>query len=345
MPASACRCSGRVRPVVLGWLAGLAAILAVAAAFTWQLWRPAPGQSFAGPPPAPTVIEKSLAERLSDDVATLSTEFGERTLRRYDALTASADWIAERLAEQGLVVRRQQLEVSGKIVTNVEASLLGTRWPDELIVIGAHYDTAPGTPGANGNGSGVAATLALAQALGGQAHPRSLVFVFFPCAARPYLQTERMGSLAWARATKVAGRTVVAMLSLDSLGYFSDEPSSQHFPGEIAAFFPKVGNFVAVVGDFSSMALVHRVAGLFREVATVPSQLGFGPQDWDGIGWSDHWSFWQCGWPAVVISDTGPYRDPSNDRWNDTAGRLDYETMARIVVALESVVTRLAGDA
>jgi len=340
VPSSSSHCAGRVRPLV----AGLAVLVVTAAAFTWELWRPQPGESFTGPPPAVTVIEKSLAEQLHDDVTALSVRFGERTMQRVDALNASADWIAEELEAAGLSVRRQQLDVSGKAVENVSATLTGTEWPDELVVVGAHYDTAAGTPGANANGSGVAATLALAKALSTADHARSVAFVFFACSADPFMQTETMGSLIWARAAEAAGQEVVAMLSLDSLGYYTDEPTTQHFPREIASFYPKVGNFVSVVGNFPSAGLANRVVGLFRDVATVPSEMGVGMPSWDGVGWSDHWSFWQCGWPAVIVSDTGPYRDPAYQRWNDKADRLDYETMARIVVALESVVTHLAND-
>jgi len=341
VPSSPCRhCAGRARPL----LAGLAVLIAAAAAFTWELWRPQPGESFSGPTPAATVIEKSLAERLHDDVTTLSVRFGERSMQRIDGLNASADWIAEQLEAAGLTVSRQRLKVSGDVVENLSVTLAGTEWPDELVVVGAHYDTAAGSPGANANGSGVAATLALAKTLSTADHARSVAFVFFACSVEPFMQTETMGSLIWARAAEAAGQEVVGMLSLDSLGYYTDEPATQHFPREIASFYPKVGNFVSVVGNFPSAGLANRVIGLFRDVASVPSEMGVGMPSWDGVGWSDHWSFWQCGWPAVIVSDTGPYRDPAYQRWNDKAQRLDYETMARIVVALESVVAHLAND-
>jgi len=325
-------------------VAGLAVLIAAGVAFTWELWRPEPGESFSGAPPAATVVEKSLAERLHDDVTTLSVRYGERSMQRVETLNASADWVAEQLEDAGLTVRRQRLDVSGQVVENVSTTLPGTEWPDELVVIGAHYDTAAGSPGANANGSGVAATLALAKMLSAAEHRRSVVLVFFACSVEPFMQTDSMGSLIWARAAEAGGQEVVAMLSLDSLGYYTDEPATQHFPREIASFYPKVGDFVSVVGNFPSAGLANRVIGLFRDVASVPSEMGVGMPSWDGVGWSDHWSFWQCGWPALIVSDSGPYRDPAYQRWNDRAGRLDYETMARIVVALESVVTHLAND-
>jgi len=322
--------------------AWIVVIVLAAAGWSWEVWRPAPGESFAGAIPEATVVELTLAERLAADVTTLSSEFGERTLRRYESLSAAGDWIADELVARGLSVQRQELQVDGKTVYNIEAAVPGTTWPDELIVVGAHYDTVMGSPGANANGSGVAAVLALAEALGQQPLPRGMRFVFFTCGQRPYMLTERMGSLAWARATEAAGQEVVGMLSLDSLGYFTEEPDSEHLPRDVAAFFPSVGNYVAVVGDLSSATLGNQVIGKFREVASVPSQLGLGLQSWDAVAWSDHWSFWQCDWPAVVITDTGPYRDPAFNRWNDTAERLDYETMARIVSALQTVVEHLA---
>lgn len=316
--------------------------LGLGAWVTRDLWRDAPGESFAGPPPELTVPQLSLAERLRRDVTALAGGIGRRDLYRPDQLHRAADWIAGRLAAAGLEPERLPVIRQGLTCDVVAARVAGRARPDALVVVGAHYDTAVNSPGANANASGVAVLLALAEALAPARPDVGLVFAAFPFSVRPSLQTEDMGALAFARHLDGQGAEVLAMLSLDSLGYFSDAPGSQDLPAPVKPFFPDVGDYVAIVGDLTSADLTRRVTGLFREHATVPSQTGVGPAPWDGIGWSDHWAFWQLGWPACVITDTAHYRDPESGRLGDTPERLDYETMARIAVALTAVVAELA---
>jgi len=279
---------------------------------------------------------------LRRDLEELSTLVGERSTARPRGLERAAGWIEERLASLGLAVSRQEYEADGVTVANLEVQRTGRDRPGEIVVVGAHYDSVRGSPGANDNASGVAAALALAEAFADRTPARTLRFVFFVNREAPHFRTDAMGSLVYARRCERRGEDVVAMLSLDSLAYYDDAEDSQHLPAAVALFYPSRGDFLAVVGDRASGDLVDEVEALLEESGPVPVESGSAPGDWPGIGWSDHWAFWQCGYPAVVVTDTGDFRDPEYHRWADTPGRLDVSDLASVVEALERAIAGLA---
>jgi Zn-dependent M28 family amino/carboxypeptidase len=221
-------------------------------------------------------------------------------------------------------------------------------------VVGAHYDSCYETPAANDNGSGVAATLALARrfSLSGSslAHrpgqpDRTLRFVFFVNEEPPYFQTDDMGSLVYARACKAKNENIVAMLSLETIGYYRDEPGTQRYPiAPIGWVYPGTGNFISFVGNFSSRDMVRKAIATFRSSAEFPSEGAALPGWISGVGWSDQWAFWQAGYPGVMVTDTAPYRYPHYHRQSDTPDKLDYPRMARVVEGLEAVVWRFASN-
>ena len=132
------------------------------------------------------------------------------------------------------------------------------------------------------------------------------------------------------------------MLSLEMLGYFSDEPESQTYPFPFSAFYPSVGNFITFVGNFSSRELVRSAVGAFRQANVLPSEGAAPPGFVPGVGLSDHWSFWQIGAPALMVTDTAFHRNRTYHTERDTADRLDYERMARVTIGLEAVLQELA---
>src|SRR6185437_2142281 len=226
---------------------------------------------------------------------------------------------------------------------NLQVELPGSKQPDEIVVIGAHYDSYPGAPGANDNASGTAALLALARRFAKAQPERTLRFVAFTNEEPPYFHNREMGS--WIYADQCARRkeNLVCVLSLETIGYFSDEPDSQRYPPPFGAAYPSVGNFIAVIGDVGSRKLVREVIASFRRHAAVPSEGGAVPSAVPGAGWSDHWSFWQAGYPAVMITDTAPFRYPYYHKPEDLPDKLDFDRMARVVAALEAVVGEFAG--
>jgi Zn-dependent M28 family amino/carboxypeptidase len=251
--------------------------------------------------------------------------------------------LAEQLEGAGYGVDRTGNEVDGVMTMNIAVEVHGSANDTEIVLVGAHYDSAHGCPGADDNASGVAGVLALARRFKSATPDRTLRFVFFSNEEPPYFKTPNMGSLVYAKAASGRGDRVVAMLSLDSIGYFSDAQNSQQYPKPLADKLPATGNFVAVLGNTFSETLVGRVFEALRARATVPAEGGAFAEDLPGVGWSDHWSFWQVRAPAVMITDTAPFRNPNYHK-PDTPDSLDYARMARVVAGVESVIAELVGD-
>ena len=153
-----------------------------------------------------------------------------------------------------------------------------------------------------------------------------------------------MGSLVYAKACRSKDEDIVAMLSLETMGYYSDAKNSQKYPASLRAFYPSTGNFIAFVGNTASKPLVTRSIGAFRAHAKFPSEGAALPAHYGDIGRSDHWSFWQVGYPAIMVTDTAPFRYPHYHRATDTFDKIDYDRMARVVSGLETVVADLLGD-
>lgn len=160
----------------------------------------------------------------------------------------------------------------------------------------------------------------------------------------PFFKTEAMGSLVYARALKASGEPVVGMISLETLGFYSDVPGSQHYPAPLGSLYPSTGNFVAFVGTTGSRAWVRRWVGAFRAAAPFPSVGGTAPGLVQGIDWSDHWSFGQVGISALMVTDTAPFRYPWYHDAQDRPDRVDYERLARVVSGLARIVGRWGAD-
>lgn len=300
-----------------------------------------PGASFSGKPPALDENALGLKQELERDVRALAGEIGERNTEHPEALARAARWVESRLATRGGSVTRQEFQVDGVTCENLELELLGGEKKHELVIVGAHYDSAPGTPGADDNASGVAALLALADRLRGAERARTLRFVAFVNEEPPYFQGTDMGSLRYAKRCRERGERVVAMLSLETIGYFSDAEGSQKYPFPLSWFYPSQGNFIGFVGDGASGDLTRELVASFRRHGTLPSEGAVLPSVLPGVGWSDHWSFWQSGYPAVMVTDTAPFRNPSYHAASDVPDALDYERFTRVVLGLERVIAEL----
>ena len=322
----------------------LIALVVLLACGAWMLlrWTRMPGRSFTGEAPAATDELRELAAELRADLLVLAGEIGERNVAHPEAYARAADWIAERLGETGLEVRREAYEARGRTFENLWVEIDGAS-SRELVVVGAHYDTATGSPGANDNGTGVVATLALARRFAAaEAPPRRLRFVLFANEEPPFFWTEGMGSREHVRRLAAAREEVTAMLSLETLGCYDDERGSQRYPFGVGWLYPDRGNFVAFVSDVRSRDLCRRSVGLFRERATIPSEGGALPRYLPGVGWSDHHSFWRAGYPALMVTDTAPFRDPRYHTQDDRVEHVDFLRLARVVEGVQYVVERLA---
>lgn len=305
-----------------------------------------PGTSFRGTLPPLSQVQLTLRDSLLSDVEMLAGEIGPRGVMEPEALTAAATFIERSLSDAGYEVARQCFEVGGTLCCNIEAERPGSSLADEIIVVGGHYDSvlmeSLPCPGANDNASGAAATLALARAFAGLTPHRTVRFVLFVNEEPPFFQNPFMGSWVYAKRCRERGENIVAMLSLETIGYYSDEPGSQKYPFPLGLLYPSTGNFITFVGNVGSRKLVRESIASFRRHAEFPSEGGALPGSMPGVGWSDHWAFWQEGFRAIMVTDTAPYRYPHYHKPTDTPDKLDYERMARVVDGLEGVIIDLA---
>ena len=290
--------------------------------------------------------EQVNVDSLKRNVTLLSKDIGERNLGHQDALESAALLLESSMgpSNMGYPIKLHPYEVNGVEVRNVEAELLGTASSrrDEIVIVGAHYDSAADTPGADDNASGVAALLAMANAFVATENERTIRFVGFVNEEPPHFQTSTMGSLVYARGCRAKEENVVAMISLESMGYFSDEANSQRYPKLIADNYPTTGNFIAFIGNVSSRNLVHQAHAAFVATTDFPAEKGVFPAGIQGVGWSDHWSFWENGYPGIMVTDTAVFRNPHYHKSTDTAEKIDYERLADVVSGLVAVVERLA---
>ena len=307
-----------------------------------------PGKSYHGPVPPLTDEQMVLREQLRKDVAKLAGEIGDRNVNtEYENLCKASDFIEESFVKAGYKVSLQGYEVSqygleGRECYNLEVEITGSEKPDEIVVIGAHYDSLEGTPGANDNGSGVAALLALARAFVDNQPVRTLRFVAFVNEEPPYFLSDDMGSFVYARRCRERNENIVAMLSLETIGYYTDEERSQNYPsGLIGLVFSTTGNFISFVSNIKSRKLLRDVTGFFREYAKFPSEAACLPEQIAGVAWSDQWSFWRNGYQGIMVTDTAPFRYPYYHTHEDTPDKINYDRFAYLVDMLEKVVARL----
>ena len=297
-----------------------------------------PGKSFHGIPPPLSPDEKLLRAELAGHVQKLGGEIGERNLALYPQLQTAAEYIESQLG--GWKLRRDSYELQGKSCHNIEAELPGAS--AAVVLIGAHYDSVFGSPGANDNGSGIAALLALAHRFSAKPNEKTLRLVAFVNEEPGYFQTSEMGSYVYASGCRKRGDRIDAMISLETIGYYSQQPGSQNYPvAGLGLLYPRTGNFISFVGNLFSRSLLHQALGEFRRHATIPSEGAAMPEFVPGVSWSDQWSFWQHGYPGIMITDTAPFRYPYYHARNDTPDKLDYDSMTRVVAGLENVIRRL----
>jgi len=219
-----------MRVLTVALIALLIAAIAVVAYYTRM-----PAKSFAGPAVPLSTEENQLAGSLKQHVTVLAGEIGERNTQNLETLNRAADYIGSQLRSFGCTPQVQAFVAAGTQVKNIYCELQGTTNADEIVVFGAHYDSVPGTPGADDNASGVAALLEIARLSRGQKFTRTVQFVFFVNEEPPFFQTPEMGSFIYAKSLKAANRNVRAMVAVESIGFYSDTPESQHYPAAIAA--------------------------------------------------------------------------------------------------------------
>ncbi|WP_051293684.1 M28 family peptidase [Pseudoduganella violaceinigra] len=291
--------------------------------------------------PVPSTPPPVAPARLEAHVKKLSVDLYPRSFDRAGNLKRTAAYIAEQFKEAGALVSFQDVVVDEAHFKNVVARFGPAS--GRLLVIGAHYDSYGGTPGADDNASGIAGVLELAHLLGRSAPARPVELVAYTLEEPPHFRSRHMGSVWHARALKAEGRDVELMLSLEMIGYFSDRPGSQAYPlAPMKLGYPDRGNFIALVGQFGDFGVSRSVKAAMSGASDLPVYSLNAPGAVQGVDFSDHRSYWAQGYPALMVTDTAFMRNPNYHGAGDTFDKLDYKRMAMVVQAVYAVAKRAA---
>ena len=311
------------------------AVLALALALAWwALTQPLVRAAPEGP------VAAIDAARLEAHVQKLAGELCPRDAAHAANLDRAAAWIAAELEAAGARVSEQPFRAAEATYRNV----IGAFGPEggARIVVGAHYDAAGPHPGADDNASGVAGLLELARALGAGAPPAHRVELVAWTLEEQAFGTALMGSAVHAAALREEGSEVVAAISLEMIGYFDERPGTQALPAAwLKPLYPDAGNFIAVVGLIGQGRLVRRIKGAMLAAGDLPVESLNGLRSIRGVDFSDHRSYWEQGYPGVMITDTAFYRNPHYHEAGDLPETLDYGRMAQVVAGVHQAVLAL----
>ena len=276
--------------------------------------------------------KRVVIENLHQHVGSLSVKIGERHLWKEGSLEKAADYIESALTSYGYTVQRQTYSCYGKNVSNLIVEKKGTE--KEVVVFGAHYDTVPGTPGADDNASAVAGLLELARLHRNIPNRKTLLFVAFANEEPPCFGFSNMGSMVHAKALKDQGVAVEVMISLEMIGFFRPEQVQNYPMPGMRLLYPKTADFIGVVGNFRSSKYVSLFKKGIRKYSTINARSLTGPEFFGGINLSDNSSFWRHGFRAIMVTDTSFFRNPNYHQETDTIDTLDFEKMAEVVKGL-----------
>jgi hypothetical protein len=289
-------------------------------------------------------IKGSIRNNLEKTVSFFSEEVGSRGYVQLSKLKKAADYIKSEFALYGYSVMNQPYEAKGNLYENIYVEIKGTKTPEKILVIGAHYDTVVGTPGADDNASGVAGLLELARLLYDERPEMTVQFVAFTLEEPPFFRSRHQGSYVYAKNLNSRKSDVEGMICLEMIGFFTDEPGSQFFPLPMFRwFYPSEGNFITLVSNFKSRGFLNRVKGAFKMGTGLPVETLTSISIIPGVDFSDHRSFWKFGYDAIMVTDTAFYRNPQYHGPGDIPGILDYDRMTEVVLGLKSAVLKLAG--
>ena len=305
--------------------------MVVAAVAAWLVVQPT--WTRAGASDAPPALQTALRKH----VHRLAVDFAPRVHTNLTQLNKASAYIESELRTTSAKVTVQRYAATGRNFQNLIAQF----GPDteDVIVVGAHYDVADIQPGADDNASGVAGLIELAKALSNAKLKQRVELVAYTLEEPPYFRTANMGSAVHAKSLKARGKRVSLMLSLECIGYFSDEPNSQQLLTPLMkAVYPTTGNFIALVGNYAEGDLSRRVKRSMQQATSLPVYSINAPSVLQGIDFSDHLSYWNEGFVGMMVTDTAFFRNEAYHTEDDTPDRLDYKRMAEVVVAVTKTV-------
>lgn len=291
---------------------------------------------------------EAIEQRLRLHVDRLAGLIGPRNLSRPRSIQATLGYLRGQWDEIGFEVVEENYFALGREATNLIVERQGSRKPEEIVLLGAHYDTCFETPGADDNASAVAVMLEVSRLLQAHIGRRTVRYVAFACEEPPYFNLDKtgpMGSQEHARRARERGDDIVAMLCLEMLGYYSDEPGSQQIPEEIPPMLkrclPTRGDFLAAVGNLQSWRLLWPVRRGFKKACRLPLFTIALPESVTAIQLSDNHSFWDYDYPALMVTDTSFLRNPNYHTLSDTPETLDYARMTKATLGIAGAMRRL----
>lgn len=303
----------------------------------WQV-SPAPSNAL-------TLEQQKSAQAMKAVVEELAGRIGNRNYAEPGNLEKAYRYITRQFKSLGYEVESFPFEIGPQTFKNIIAqkpARSGDRAsPANLLVIGAHYDTCF-NPGADDNASGIAGLIEVARALKDAELDFDVQFIAFVNEEPPFFKSDDMGSRRFTRWLKAQPVNVKGAVILEMIGYFREEKFSQTYFPLVGPFYPNKGNFIALVGNFPSRHFLNEVHRGFKAAKQIQSESLIAPEFIPGITWSDHWSFWQEDWPAIIVTDTAYMRSPHYHQKSDLPATLNYEKMAQTVTALKEAVIGLS---
>lgn len=260
-----------------------------------------------------------------------------------DSHTDARNYISDKLQAAGWSVSEMDCSASQPCI-NLVTEPLPAMAEGPLVIVGAHYDTVAGSPGADDNGSAVAALIEMASGLAPQLQSSSPTRGRLQLVAYDQEENGLLGSRAHAEQLAASGTTIDGMIALEMIGYAEDQPGSQQLPEPLAGMYPDVGNFIAIVGNEASASLLSKMSAGMKSVADLPVEELCVPEGMPLMTEaqrSDHASFWACDFPAVMVTDTSNFRNPHYHQPSDTPETLDYTFLAKVTLGLQEAVWQL----
>jgi hypothetical protein len=285
---------------------------------------------------------QQTGERLEAHLRALTEIIGERSVRFPENLTKTAEYIQSFYEDTGIAVHREPYDYSDFKVANVVAEISSGPPPSRRYLLGAHYDSVSGTIGADDNASAIAVQLetarGLKELLGQESLDLAVTFVSFALEEPPAYGTRYMGSRVYAKKARNEQKKIDGMICLEMVGYACYEPGCQQYPFPLGFFgYPKEGNYIGIVGNFKSGGFTKTLFKALQknpELPVIKLKIPFNGWILPAVRLSDHASFWDQGFKAVMITDTAFFRNPHYHRSSDTMEKLDYRFMAELVESL-----------
>jgi hypothetical protein len=288
------------------------------------------------------VDRQQIQQRLRDHLHALTVTIGERSVSRPENLEKTAAYITSFYRDIGLAVDRQAYSYAQLPVDNVITEISFRENPQRRFLLGAHYDSVSGTVGADDNASAIAVQLEVARLLSQKADndapDLAIKFVSFALEEPPVYGTRYMGSRVYARMARSQKEKIDGMICLEMVGYACHQPGCQNYPFPLMFMdYPETGNFIGIVSNFKSRGFAKNLVAQFQkneDLPVVKLTVPFNGWIMPAVRLSDHASFWDKGYKAVMVTDSAFFRNPYYHTAADTMDKLDFEFMAKVVESL-----------